>query len=326
MSRASVLVSVAVVSAVIGFSGHMAWDRYSESSSFNLDPGDKELHLGMRGLVNPLLDCGTGSVSSLKEAQIRDSVEKFVAEAKAKGNVAHLSVYYRDLNNGPMFGINAAELFTPASLLKVPIMIAYLKIAEQDPTLMQKKIVYDPKKYTPGNVTQNIAPPPLLNPGQEYTIEELIFRMIVDSDNIAAAMLAEQNLINVETTLAEMGVPVVVSEGQVWLRVVSYASIFRILYNATYLNAHHSSIALGLLTKSKFKKGLIAELPGDMLVAHKFGERGLGSDLQLHDCGIVYRQKSPYLLCVMSRGKDFDQLAATIRSVSKIVFTATEAQ
>ncbi|MES2965841.1 MAG: serine hydrolase, partial [Bdellovibrionota bacterium] len=132
--------------------------------------------------------------------------------------------------------------------------------------------------------------------------------------------------VGVESTLKEMGVPLVISDGQVWLRVSSYSSIFRILFNATYLDAKHSSMALDLLTRSKFMKGLRAGLPTDIKIAHKFGERGFGDDFQLHDCGIVYVPKTPYLLCVMTRGKAFDDLSEAIRNISDVVYRNVSAQ
>jgi beta-lactamase class A len=134
MSRAPGLIAVGLSSAVVGFLIHSAWDSYDrQANPKEAVEQDQELHLGLKGLVNPLLDCGTVGVSSLKEAQVREAVERYIAEAKKKGIANTIAVYYRDLNNGPTFGLDSSELFTPASLLKVPIMIAYLKKAEKDP-------------------------------------------------------------------------------------------------------------------------------------------------------------------------------------------------
>lgn len=54
-------------------------------------------------------------------------------------------------------------------------------------------------------------------------------------------------------------------------------------------------------------------------VAHKFREREAGSDQQLHDCVIVYYQPDPYILCVMTRRKDINDLAPVIQNISKQV-------
>ena len=69
----------------------------------------------------------------------------------------------------------------------------------------------------------------------------------------------------------------------------------------------------------------MAGLPKDVTIAHKFGEHvsgsnGVISSVELHDCGIVYAPKKPYLLCVMTRGSDFDKLSGIIKSISNMVY------
>jgi hypothetical protein len=62
-------------------------------------------------------------------------------------------------------------------------------------------------------------------------------------------------------------------------------------------------------------------LPKSLAVAHKFGERELPNGIkQLHDCGIVYLPKHPYLLCIMTRGTDYDRLSTVISTISKKIY------
>src|SRR6185503_17380876 len=102
----------------------------------------------------------------------------------------------------------------------------------------------------------------------------------------------------------------------------TYASFFRILYNATYLDRHDSEEILTTLTEASFKDGLIADIPASVTVAHKFGSRKVddAGKVQLHDCGIIYVPGKPYILCVMTQGTDFNKLADFIQSVSKLVY------
>ena len=90
-----------------------------------------------------------------------------------------------------------------------------------------------------------------------------------------------------------------------YMSVSDYASFFRILYNASYLTKDDSQKALDLLTKVDFADGIRAGVPKGVPVANKFGERSVNGLQQLHDCGIVYYNNHPYLLCIMSRGSDF---------------------
>jgi beta-lactamase class A len=107
-----------------------------------------------------------------------------------------------------------------------------------------------------------------------------------------------------------------------FISVKMYSSFFRLLYNSTYLNREMSEKGLEILSTTHFASGIPAGLPKGMMVAHKFGERGLANSQlkQLHDCGIVYFSKSPYLLCVMTRGDDFKKLSDIIKDVSSIVY------
>jgi hypothetical protein len=101
----------------------------------------------------------------------------------------------------------------------------------------------------------------------------------------------------------------------------AYGSIFRMLYNSSYLNPDASEQLLSLLVQSDFAYGIRAGVPANMRVAEKFGERYLDDgQKQLHSCGIVYFPNNPYLLCVMTRGQSFDDLKTIISDISKKVY------
>ena len=74
------------------------------------------------------------------------------------------------------------------------------------------------------------------------------------------------------------------------------------------------------MSQTDFEKGIKAGVPENIKVAHKFSERRLGDLAQLHDCGIIYKQGRPYLLCVMTRGKNFEDLETLIGDVSREVW------
>lgn len=65
-----------------------------------------------------------------------------------------------------------------------------------------------------------------------------------------------------------------------------------------------------------------------VVVSDKFGERSIYNvntgtivDHELHDCRIKYKHNSPYLLCIMSSGQDFNVLAKNITDLSSLVYT-----
>ena len=163
-------------------------------------------------------------------------------------------------------------------------------------------------------------------PNQKYTVDELIRRMIVYSDNMAYNLLNDNvNGSVVMSVYNDLGVDISSAQanpnGNI-ISVTGYSSFFRILYNSSYLNRDMSEKALKYLSQSVFTQGLVAGVPNDIVVSHKFGERQYldTGEKQLHDCGIIYDPDTPYLLCVMTRGNNFSNLISTIKNISNMVY------
>jgi beta-lactamase class A len=124
----------------------------------------------------------------------------------------------------------------------------------------------------------------------------------------------------------DLGMSSPTDAGNYEIDAVTYSRFFRVLYNSTYLSRTMSEYALELLSRGSFSDGLPAGVPNGVLVAHQFGERThpATGERQLHDCGIVYAPTRPYLLCVMTRGKEFKQLASVISDISREVYREME--
>jgi beta-lactamase class A len=304
------------------FSGWLAEKKWESRESTR---PMRELRMGGYDFINPLLECEQGAQSNGSQAlePFRNKVQLVIDESKKKNWVNHVSIYFREMNNGNSINIDGQEKFTPASLIKVPVLIAYLKTAESDPGILQKKLTF---RMADNNSLQNIKPAEALEAGRAYTIQDLLFRMIVYSENnsyfLLLAAIDRNRLHSVYTDLG-LELPKVMEQGD-FMSVTEYASFFRVLFNASYLNKEMSEKALEFLSEVDFTQGLIAGLPPKTVVAHKFGEKTLGPNQeikQLHDCGIVYYPKHPYLLCVMTRGDSFEYLDDTIKDISRLVYT-----
>lgn len=282
------------------------------------------LRAGFRGLVNPLLDIES-NIEFKELRPFKYKVFELIEERKHSKKTDHVSVYFRDLNNGPVFGFDETEKFSPASLLKVPLMMAVLKHAESDPAQLSRRLVNDIP-----DIAIAAIDPGTLERGKEYSVDELLYAMIADSDNHAMVLL--RNLLSTEEfedvyTDLGMLVPDVRTIADN-MSVREYASFFRILYNASYLNRKMSQRGLELLTASRFKQGIVAGVPPGISVAHKFGERGYSDKdtKQLHDCGIVYFPQNPYVLCIMTRGTSFSDLTSILKDISQLVYSEVASQ
>jgi beta-lactamase class A len=295
------------------------------SSKVIIDSSCKEIRAGGFQFINPLLECKGDEVG--KELKpFKDKVVNLVNGFIDDKDASKIAVYFRDMNNGPWFGINENENFIPASLLKVPVMISYLKKIEREGKLLDEVIV-DDKEYI--NNFQYVVPEQEVKVGEKHTVEDLVFRSIVYSDNIAATLLMENSKkfgISMQSIYDELGIKYTLGSDDN-MNVKGYASFFRILFNASYLNAEISDGALQLLSETKFKNGIVAGVPENIKVAHKFGEKPFNNqDKQLHDCGIVYYPEHPYLLCIMSKGSDFLTLEKDIQKISKLIYDEVDAQ
>lgn len=280
--------------------------------------------IGRYKFINPLLECNVsqGTIDSTK-VNFHKNLLKFLNNIKEENKYKDISILYRDLNNGPTFGINELEGYIPASLLKVPVMMAYLQWSEDDPAILKNKILFKEEHKLPEGGIQFITPKNPLEIGKEYLVAELIERSIVYSDNQAVALLVKNiDQKKIDDVFEMLGVDAsVVRRENGKLSVKEYAAFFRILFNSSYLNRENSEKALEILSKTDFKGGLVAGVPNGITVAHKFGESGvLQGDRQLHDCGIVYYPQHPYLLCIMSSGDKIEDLEKVIADVSRFVF------
>lgn len=273
-------------------------------------------------------------ITSNKIINLSKEVEQYAAYKESLWSISHLSVFYRNLNNWWSFGINEKEEFSPASLMKLPILIAYMKKAESIPWFLDQKISYKKDKALP-DYKQNIPPEEQLQEWEEYTLREICEYMIKYSDNHASSFL-EKNIPFEDLQKTFTDIWVSFPEFKNWqfdnnVKIVDYASFFRILFNASYLNRQNSEKALKLLSQIEFQQWINQWLPDEILVSHKFGERGIvwsnwREEKQLHDCGIIYYPNHPYVLCVMTRGYSRDVLKDTISEVSNMVYNEVRVQ
>jgi beta-lactamase class A len=282
--------------------------------------------------INPLLFCADQNISGFTDAVVnamQKDITSYISQETSAGSVTDVSVYYKDLNNGPNFFINPNLQFAPASLLKVPTAISIYHHAEGDPGFLSRRVTYASSSSVATNAMQYFAPAEVISRGSTYTIEDLVRYMLEDSDNQALTLLGTQ-LTGQELaqSYADIGLPVPdMPQPAYTLNTKLYASFFRILFNASYLNREDSEHLLSLLSHTSFTQGLVAGVPQDIVVAHKFGELNLGQhSYQLHDCGIIYKSQNPYLLCVMTRGSDYDTLARVIAHISNIVWNTLQNQ
>lgn len=251
--------------------------------------------------------------------RLKTKLTNYIEDLKRAHKLISASVYLRYYGHGSWMNINPDETYSPGSMFKVVNLLLYLKWGEQNPGLLDKKMVYNTPSYPVPAQTYNSRQ---IEVGKEYSIRELLKYMIVYSDNKATTWLVANmgsdlyikmiNELNIPMQQTNAGLPTMTAS--------QYSKIIKLLYNSSYLSNENSEFALSLLNQSDFSMGLVKDLPGNVTVVHKFGEAGTKNQPEFHESGLIYMNYAPYLLTVMTKGYKVSELPPVISTISKMVY------
>lgn len=320
------LVAGAILAAVVG-AGALGWLPTGDRPPAQVPgPGVEQGRIGGTRLTRPFIEDPGVRDADPRLARFGARVRALVDAGRRSDPTLGVSVYLRLLEGGAWTGIDEDAPYVPASLMKVAVLFHALHRLEADPSLAQRRIVYPGPGAMPSpDNLSGLAPPRHMIPGEGYSVEDLLERMVVHSDNHAKDLLLRGvDPAEVDTLMTRVGVPALVDDdGRSVMTARAYAALFRLLYHSSVFARSTSEYALELLRRADFHDGLRAGLPADAVVVSKYGvhfdARDLESGRQLHECGIVYAPQGPFTLCVMTRSLHQSQeaLAATVAQVAR---------
>ncbi len=258
--------------------------------------------------------CESEHLLGLKQRLI-EIIDKY----KQAGEAKEVSVYLKEYSNNEWTCIDENSQFDPGSLFKVPVLITILKMNEENPGFLDKKIKYEKQVETGKNVAYKSK---TIQLGNSYTVRELLTYMIKYSDNNATILvesLMKPEVLQKLFTDIGLEAPSMYAK-QYLFTTKQYSFFFKCIYNAAYLTINDSEFAGELLSQTDFKDGIKKGLPSNVRLMHKFGEAGNQFEKQLHETGIIYLNSNPYLLSVMTKGKDNAQLSKLIGEISAAVY------
>lgn len=249
---------------------------------------------------------------------LKTSISDMLESYKAAGDLQYASVYVKDLNTNDWMDLNPEAQYHPGSLFKIITMTTLLKMAESNMSILDREVVYD-EPMTPPTQTFNSR---AIEPGHKYKVKELIYYMIVYSDNNATMLLHKYMDVDLfQKIFTDLGLPKPdVHNNAYTLPVKEYSRFVSVLYDGSYLSIPSCEFAISLLCDSDFGLGVTKELPKTLRVAHKFGEAGHPGDREIHESAIVYLHGRPYLITIMTRGKEAVKLAEIIAHISKMTY------
>ena len=225
----------------------------------------------------------------------------------------NISIYFEVLNTGANISINKEAEFFPASLLKVPLIMAVIKKIERGDWKWgtEMELTETDKNKDFGVLWQQPT-------GTRFTIEELVKQELVNSDNTAYFILLNNldpnELLKVQNHL---GLLDFISE-DLEISAKKYAPILRSLFSATYLTVENSEKILEWMSESNFNNYLAEGIPPTIKFSHKIG---VDDERKSYiDAGIVYLASRPYILIVMVKNFTFNEANSLMRDVSQKVY------
>jgi beta-lactamase class A len=325
-SKLHILLGLMILTLGVAIGGYARpfFDKTAVTNSPRSKPDVRQNGAKM-SLTSPLLECTElpEGLSVGDRLGIEAKIKDFLEVSKKRGDIVNAGIYYRDLNNGPWFGVNDEFKFTPASLLKIPLAMSFYALEHAEPGILEMEVEYVGSN-SDANAGQEFVPGKRLSAGSRYKVRELIELMLKESSNEAALLLTEiAGEKQMQNIYEDFGQPPPHLGQDYQVDVHTYASFFRVLYNATYLDRVDSEEVLSMLTQSSFVSGIRGGVPSSVVVANKFGERdssGGEGGKRLHDCGIVYAAEKPYIVCIMTQGSDYAKLSEFIRAISALIY------
>ncbi len=255
-------------------------------------------------------------------ADCKNQINQIIENNTANGKIISASVYVREFTQAQWISINASELYSPGSLLKVPELMALYKMNEIQPGFLDKVIEYSDANKTKSNRVINFETNHHIKLGNKYTVRELIKFMIVYSDNDATMLL---NALIDKSVFSKIFTDIGLKEpdyksSDYKMNVADYSIFLKELYNGSYLNFKNSEECLSLLSQTEFSEGMVSGLPTNCIVCHKFGEGGPTSEPNFSEGAIVYCGRTPYIISIMTKGKDMKTLPSVSAEISKKVY------
>ena len=289
--------------------------------------GIPQKHFGRKLQVD--FESNMNSIESKYLAPILDKLRKDAQLDINKGKVNYIALYYRDLIGGGWVAINKDEKFNIASLLKVPLMIECLENAESNPALLKERLRFT--SDMDWTAQQNIKPVETLERGKSYSLDETMFRMVAYSDNNAMELLLEKfPSDSLFQFLSNHQIDYVKAPDGIKMSLNTYSGFFEALYDRSLLNDAMSKKAFSYLAAEKFPQGMRSGVPSSVVVESKFGEKvfrdenGKVLSARLHEVGIILDGDHPFLLGIMTRGKDLHVLENVIQDITHDVYEETE--
>lgn len=215
----------------------------------------------------------------------------------------------------PLYAIDADEQVIAASLYKLGVLAEAERRVDAGELRYADVITIEPEDVTADGSFEDA--------GTRLTLDQALEVMITVSDNGAAlALWRILGGANIDATLAKAGmadfhVALDNTEGN-WATPRAIGTFFTLLAKRQLISPAASDRMLARLERQQINDRLPAQLPQDVVVAHKTGNlTGL-----THDAGIIYTKSGPRVVVAMTWDAPDEEAANFISSIGSLVYSA----
>lgn len=225
-------------------------------------------------------------------------------------------LYVVRLDNGFSYGVNETEVFTAASLIKLPVMAGMYAEAEKGNLNLEEKYILQASDKRQGSGSLFGEPV-----GYEITYRNIVGLMGKQSDNtaytIAVKTLGEPKINEYITKFGMTST----SLSENTTTPADVGQFFEGLWNNNTLIQRNKDALLDSLTDTIYEAWLAAGIPQSTKVAHKYGREVH----VINDAGIVFTS-NPYVVVIMSKGVVDAEADLIFPKLSKIVYNVESKQ
>lgn len=261
------------------------------------------------------------SISDVRWEQLTSELENNVRNFRGD-----MGIYLKDLQTGRVWAHQPDRLFPSASLIKVPIMAATFEKIKTGELQLDTPLTLTRKDRMSGSGRLKWQ-----RAGTSFTVRDLLFYMITESDNTAMRTLLNRvGLEYYQAKFKDMGLLVTNIEEQ-GLKLSSrpvlrenyttareMADLLDRIYSGKMVNKSSSSAMLEMLKSLKHRERLARTLPHGWQIAHKTGLLRRAC----HDAGIIYSPQGNYVLVVMTwKAPDYKMAKNYISRIGKITYS-----
>lgn len=231
-------------------------------------------------------------------------------------------IYFVDLDNGNYLSLNGEKTFATASIIKLPILIAFFQDVEAGKIKLDETLVMGRDVIVGGSGYMQDLPP-----GSKFSARQTVSNMITTSDNTATNMIIKRmggiNVLNqrfqswgLQRTVMRNWLPDL--KGTNTTTAKELVQLMAMLEQGKLLKETKPQ-AMDILRRVKNRKLLPVGLGSGATIAHKTGDIGF----LLGDAGIVNMPTGKRYLVAVLVESAYDDPAARdyIQDVSRIVYT-----